>query len=44
MLADKCGLLHPGDVIHEINNNNLQGMTIDDVGDLMVCESHVIIM
>ena len=35
-VADRCGLLHPGDVLHEINKTDLQGMTIDEVGDLMV--------
>ncbi len=35
-VADKCGLLHAGDVIHEINKIRLEGKTIDDVGNIMV--------
>lgn len=29
------GLLHPGDIIHEINGKNILGFTVDAVADLM---------
>lgn len=32
-------LLHPGDVIHEINGKSIQGCTVDDVADFMVGDS-----
>lgn len=33
--ADRSGLLHPGDVIHEINGKSIMGFSLDDVADLM---------
>ncbi len=35
-------LLHPGDVIHEINGKSIQGYTVDDVADLMVRNRNLI--
>ena len=35
-VANRCGLLHSGDVVHEINKISMAGKSIDDVGDLMV--------
>ena len=34
--ADRSGMLHPGDVLHEINGRELIGLSVDDVADLMV--------
>lgn len=34
--ADRSGMLHPGDILHEINGRTLTGLTVDDVADLMV--------
>ena len=34
--ADRSGMLHPGDVLHEINGRSLAGLSVDDVADLMV--------
>ena len=34
--ADRSGMLHPGDVLHEINGRELTGFSVDDVADLMV--------
>lgn len=32
------GLLHSGDVIHEINGQSVKGFSVDDVADLMVSQ------
>ena len=29
------GLIHSGDIIHEINGRNILGFSVDDVADLM---------
>lgn len=42
--ADRSGMLRPGDVIHEINGNNLEGLSVDDVADLMVTKATIIII
>lgn len=34
--ADRSGMLHPGDALHEINGRALHGLNVDDVADLMV--------
>ena len=34
--ADRSGMLHPGDALHEINGRALRGLSVDDVADLMV--------
>lgn len=34
-VADKCGLLHQGDVIHEINGENIHSLSIDEVAERM---------
>ena len=34
--ADRCGMLRPGDVLHEINGRELTGLNVDDVADIMV--------
>lgn len=43
-IADRCGLLKPGDVIHEINGESVRGRTIDEVADKMVYISLIIIL
>ena len=35
--ADKCGMLAAGDIIHQINGEEINGYSIDNVADLMVC-------
>ena len=35
-VASRSGVLHPGDIIHEINDTPLQGWTIDGVAEFMV--------
>ena len=35
-VADRCGLLRVGDVIHEINGESIHGKTIDEIADEMV--------
>ena len=34
--ADKCGMLAAGDIIHQINGENIHGYSVDDVANLMV--------
>lgn len=34
--ADRSGMLHPGDILHELNGRALTGLSVDDVADLMV--------
>ena len=34
--ADKCGLLTAGDIIHQINGEDVHGYSVDSVADLMV--------
>lgn len=38
--ADKTGLLRSGDLIHEINDTCIQGLSVDDVADIMVNSSN----
>lgn len=40
--ADRSGMLRPGDVIHEINGNSLDGLSVDDIADLMVTKTTII--
>jgi MAGUK p55 subfamily protein 5 len=35
-VADRSGMLHQGDTLHEINGRELFGLSVDDVADLMV--------
>lgn len=35
--ADKCGMLTAGDIIHQINDQEINGYSVDNVADLMVC-------
>ena len=37
-VAARSGVLHPGDIIHEINDTPLGGWTIDGVAEFMVSE------
>ena len=34
--ADHSGMLHPGDILHELNGRELTGLSVDDIADLMV--------
>lgn len=35
-VADRCGILQVGDVIHKINGYSVYGKSIDDIADEMV--------
>lgn len=35
-VADRCGILRVGDIIHEINGYSVYGKTIDDIANEMV--------
>lgn len=34
--ADKCGLLTAGDIIHQVNGQDIQGYSVDNFANLMV--------
>lgn len=36
--ADRSGMLHPGDILHELNGRELTGLSVDDIADLMVTD------
>ena len=38
-VASRTGVLHPGDIVHEINGNSVQGWSIDQVATYMVNRS-----
>lgn len=35
-VASRSGVLHPGDIVHEINDKSLEGWSIDGVATFMV--------
>ena len=37
--ADRSGMLHPGDILQELNGQELTDLSVDDVADLMVTNS-----
>ena len=39
-LLPRPGLLHSGDIIHEINERRVKGFSVDEVADLMVSGYH----
>ena len=38
--ADRSGMLHPGDVVHEINGEDIGGRSVDYVAEKMVPSSY----
>ena len=34
--ADRSGMIHSGDILHEINGVSVAGKTVDEVADIMV--------